>query len=339
MKNDYYESTSTSDFMKTKRVKSHSPWVHLALFLITLITTIIAGAEWTTGYTGMIEFTDVFKNGLPYALSILFFLSCHEFGHYFAARYHGIDVTLPYYIPFPPIPLFLNFGTMGAVIRTKSVIPNNKIMFDIGVAGPIAGFIATIGILAYGFINLPPVDYILTIHPDYFTPEYGEGALSLEFGTSILFSLFQNIFAPENSFIPPMSEIYHYPYLCVGWFGLFVTMMNLIPVGQLDGGHIIYGMFGEKRHEAIASISMVILIALGVLGILDSFLELNFGLGWSGWLFWSLILYFFIKVKHPPVPQFQEISVERKILGYISLAILLLSFSPAPFVLSLPAGM
>ena len=113
----------------------------------------------------------------------------------------------------------------------------------------------------------------------------------------------------------------------------------MIPVGQLDGGHIIYSMFGGKKHEMIASISLIILIVLGVLGIVDSLLELNLELGWSGWLFWGLILYLIIKVKHPPVPNFQPLSTGRIVLGYISLVILLLSFSPSPFVLSIPAGL
>ncbi|MDH7606052.1 MAG: site-2 protease family protein, partial [Melioribacter sp.] len=302
--------------------------------VITFITTIIAGLEWTTGKIGPYEFNDL-KLGLPYAISIIFILACHEFGHYFAAKYHKVKATLPYFIPFPPIPGFFNFGTMGAVIRTKSITPNNKAMFDIGVAGPISGFIACLIVLIYGFTHLPPVDYILTIHPDYFSPDYGKNAVNLEFGSTLIFELLKNLFSNPNDFIPPMSEVYHYPYLCVGWFGLFVTAMNLIPVGQLDGGHIIYSMFGEKVHEAVASISMIILMLLGAGGILSSFLGFHFELGWSGWLFWALILYFFIKVKHPPVPHFEKLDRKRMILGYIAIAIFILSFSPTPFIISL----
>ncbi len=237
--------------------------------------------------------------GLPYSLSALFILATHEFGHYFAAKSHKVNATLPYFIPFPPIAGFFNFGTMGAVIKTKSEIPTNRAMFDIGVAGPIAGFIASLIVLIYGFTHLPSVDYILAIHPDYFSPEYGKDTISLQFGNNLLFILLKDLFTGSNDFVPPMTEVYHYPYLMTGWFGLLVTAMNMIPVGQLDGGHIVYSMFGTKIQEAVASVSLIILVVLGISGIADGILELNFGFGWSGWIFWSLILVFFIKVKHP----------------------------------------
>ncbi len=323
-------------FVNKKRKKSFysSPLFHLLLFVITVITTLIAGMQWTTATAGPYEISD-FQRAIPYTVSILFILSCHEFGHYFAAKYHGVDVTLPYYIPFPPIPLFINFGTMGAVIRTRSVIRSNKAMFDIGVAGPIAGFIASLIVLIYGFTHLPPVDYLLAIHPDYFSPDYGKDALSLTFGDTLLFSFIRDLFASPDAFIPPMSEVYHYPYLCVGWFGLFVTAMNMIPVGQLDGGHVVFSMFGEKIHEHVAGISLLFLAIFGFLGIFDSLFELNLGIGWSGWLFWGFILYFVIKMKHPPVHTFEKLGVGRMALGYFAILILIVSFSPAPLVLSL----
>lgn len=334
MPGNFSEPTYSWDIKNIKKPKRHNPLIHLGLFIITFITTVIAGAEWTSGTIGPYEFNDLLK-GLPYAISVLLFLTFHEFGHYFAAKYHKVDTTFPYYIPFPPVTGFFNFGTMGAVIRTRSVVKTNKAMFDIGAAGPIAGFFVCIILLIYGFTNLPGIEYILAIHPDYFSPTYGENSISLEFGDTILFSIMRSIFADPEQFIPPMSEIYHYPYLCVGWFGLFVTAMNMIPVGQLDGGHIVYSMLGEKKHEMIAGIFMVFLIVLGVIGVLDSFLNFGFNIGWSGWIFWSFILYFVIKVKHPPVPVFEELDKRRMLLGYFSLLILLLSFSPAPFLISI----
>ncbi len=316
-----------------KRIGKNNYPLHIGLFLITLVTTIIAGIEWTTGKSGPYELNDILS-GLPYAFSILFVLGVHEFGHYFATRIHKVEATLPYFIPFPPILGFFNFGTMGAVIKTKSVIYDNKKMFDIGAAGPIAGFAACLIVLIYGFINLPSVDYILKIHPDYFSAEYGKNAIGLEFGSTILFELLKNIFTSPNQFIPPMSEIYHYPYLCVGWFGLFVTSMNLIPVGQLDGGHIIYSMFGTKKHEAVASVSLILLLILGLLGIANTFIDTGIQLGWSGWLFWAFILFLVIKPKHPPVPVFEKLGTTRMILGYFSIIIFILSFSPTPFTFS-----
>lgn len=324
-----------SDFSQTSlkdKIKKPTYLIHIALFVITFATTLMAGMEWTTGKVGPYPFTDLMR-GLPYALSVLFILTFHEFGHYFAAVYHKVKATLPYYIPFPPIPGFFNFGTMGAVIRTKSVIPTNKAMFDIGVAGPIAGFIASTALLIYGFTHLPPVDYILQIHPDYFTPEYGKEGINLEFGSTILFEILRTLFTNQNEFVPPMSEIYHYPYLCVGWFGLFITAMNLVPVGQLDGGHIIFSMFGEKIHEAVASISMIGLAFLGISGLLGSLIDHDLGFGWSGWLLWAFILYFVIKVKHPPVPYFDKLSSGRMLIGYFAILIFILSFSPSPFIL------
>ncbi len=307
--------------------------VHLLLFLLTFITTLIAGMQWTTGKAGPYEFSDL-GIGLPYALTILFVLSCHEFGHYFAARYHKVETTLPYYIPFPPIAYFINFGTMGAVIKTKGRVLTNKAMFDIGVAGPIAGFFASLIVLIYGFTHLPGVEYILKIHPDFFSANFGKDALNLKFGDNLLFAFLREVFSKPGQFMPPMSEVYHYPYLCVGWFGLFVTAMNMLPVGQLDGGHVIYSMFGAKTHERWAGITMLGLAFLGFEGIMENLLAVNLQIGWSGWLFWGLVLYFLIKIKHPPVLHFEPLGKVRMAIGYFAIFILIVSFAPAPLVLS-----
>ncbi len=128
------------------------PLFHLLLFLVTFITTVIAGTEWVTGTMGPYDLESLMI-GLPYSLSALFILATHEFGHYFAAKYHKVKATLPYFIPIPPIPGFFNFGTMGAVIKTKSEISTNKAMFDIGVAGPIAGFIASLIVIDLWFYS------------------------------------------------------------------------------------------------------------------------------------------------------------------------------------------
>lgn len=330
MPKNFYESFAKA-FSKNKFEQNYL--LHIVLFVVTFVTTLLAGTKWTTGKIGPYDLNDLLL-GLPYSMSILFVLGVHEFGHYFATLYHKVKATLPFFIPFPPIMGFPDFGTMGAVIKTRSAIPNNKAMFDIGAAGPISGFVACLIVLIYGFTHLPGQEYIMQIHPDYLSPEYGKGAVGLEFGNTLLFVLLKEIFTNPNQFVPPMSEIYHYPYLCVGWFGLLVTAMNLIPVGQLDGGHIIYSMFNEKKQEAIAGISMIILLFLGVLGVMNSSMNLDIHIGWSGWLFWAVILYFFIKVKHPPVAQFEELNLSRKILGYIAILIFIISFSPTPLIIS-----
>jgi membrane-associated protease RseP (regulator of RpoE activity) len=301
--------------------------LHLSLFIATFFTTTVAGVMWLNRDPfDLYNFTA----GLPYAFSILFILTCHEFGHYFAAKYHGVNATLPFYIPTPSIPGFLNFGTFGAVIKTQSAVPSKKVMFDIGVAGPIAGFIATLVVLLYGFTHLPGKEFILNIHPDYFTnPEQGIG---LAFGHSLLYDFFAMIIPNgAHDFIPPMSEMYHYPFLCTGWFGLFVTSMNLIPVGQLDGGHLSYAMFGDK-HKMVSNIAFGIIFVIGAAGFLP-FIGIETSFGWSGWIFWTLILFFFVKLYHPPVEDETELDSNRKIVGWLTFGILLVSFTPSPFTM------
>jgi membrane-associated protease RseP (regulator of RpoE activity) len=327
---DYYSTYSTPEVKQ----KKERPLLHLGLFIITFITTTIAGVQWASASGGPYELSELLT-GLPYSISILLIITFHEFGHYFAAVYHKVKATLPFYIPFPPIPYLINFGTMGAVIRTRTRIQSKKAMFDIGVTGPIAGFLVTIAILIYGFLNVPGVEYLLSIHPDYFEPTYGKEGYALVFGDSLLFSFLKEIFVKPGQFFPPMSEIYHYPYLCVGWFGLFITSMNMIPVGQLDGGHISFAMFGEQTHYKISVVAFTIMFVFGVLGFADSFMELNYGIGWSGWLFWSLILYFIIKLKHPPVFDATQLDPRRMLVGYFSFFIFLVSFSPLPIMLTL----
>ena len=153
---NYYSTYSTPEVKQ----KKERPLLHLGLFIITFITTTIAGVQWASASGGPYELSELLT-GLPYSISILLIITFHEFGHYFAAVYHKVKATLPFYIPFPPIPYMINFGTMGAVIRTRTRIQSKKAMFDIGVAGPIAGFIVSLAILIYGFLNVPGIDYLI----------------------------------------------------------------------------------------------------------------------------------------------------------------------------------
>ncbi|MCX7983300.1 MAG: site-2 protease family protein [Bacteroidetes bacterium] len=322
---------------------------HAMLFVLTFFTTTVAGVFWLNKDPFNLE---NFPYGIPYSTALLFILTCHEFGHYFAARYHNVSSTLPYYIPFPMVPslmgfFLLNFGTFGAVIRTRAVVPSRKALFDIGVAGPIAGFLASIVVLFYGFTHLPGPEFILSIHPDYdfsLNASQNVHGISLSFGDSLLYTLLQVLLTNPNQFVPPMSEIYHYPFLCVGWFGLFVTALNLIPMGQFDGGHIIYAMFGSA-HRKIVRFVFAFLLLLGLPAIVDSVIRMLLILffqqevppfpfveySWPGWFVWALIAYFFVKLYHPPVPDETEIDNHRKIIGWITLGIFLLSFSLTPF--------
>jgi membrane-associated protease RseP (regulator of RpoE activity) len=230
----------------------------------------------------------------------------------------------------------LNFGTLGAVIRTKTPVPSRKAMFDIGVSGPIAGFIVSVAILIYGFTHLPGKEYLLHIHPNYdFATNTvpGSDGIPLAFGNTILFKFLEIIFTnPHKGFVPPMTEIYHYPFLCVGWFGLFVTAMNLLPIGQLDGGHMIYAMFGNG-HRRIARVFFLIIFIVGLLGLLP-FLGVNANIGWAGWLFWCFILFFIIKIDHPPVIDMTPLDTRRKGIGWLTILIFIVSFSPIPFSIS-----
>jgi membrane-associated protease RseP (regulator of RpoE activity) len=337
-----------------KKIRFRLQWpLHAFLFLFTFFSTAIAGVFWLN--RDPFDLSN-FSAGIPYAVAILFILSCHEFGHFFAARYHKVEATLPYYLPFPPVPalfqLFLNFGTFGAVIRTKSVVPNKKAMFDIGAAGPIAGFIASCIVLCIGFLTLPGPEFILGIHPDYdFTLNASSSAhgMSLSFGSSLLFSFFRSILThPASQFVPPMSEIYHYPFLCVGWFGFFITAMNLIPMGQFDGGHIIYAMFG-KLHRTISRVSCFLLLAVSLPSVLDALLRSilavikkhEFGqiipfaqYSWSAWMAWALIALFVVKLDHPPVADDAPIGRMRMIVGFSTILIFIVSFSFNPFSMS-----
>lgn len=337
-----------------KNKKTTPVWVNILLFLITFITCVIAGTFWS----GSNPFSlSEWHNGMLYAVLILSFLSAHEFGHYFAARYHKVDVTLPFYIPFPfPFPGILNFGTFGAVIRTRDRIPTKKALFDIGVAGPLAGFVVCLGFLIYGFATLPGIEFIYHLHPEYLINYNGQiPDIGLHFGKTLLYSGFEKIFANPNGFVPPMNEIYHYPFLNVGWFGLFVTTLNLLPMGQLDGGHISYAMFGEK-HKIIAKIMWWILVVIGIGALLGLSYELlkfdyestfmnnlkNFAFpileiinntvpiffkGWFGWLIWAAIAKFFIKLYHPPIGDDMKLDSGRRIIGWLAFVILILSFS------------
>ena len=155
----------------------------------------------------------------------------------------------------------------------------------------------------------------------------------LTFGNTLLYWLCVKIFVPATAFLPPMNEMYHYPFLCVGWFGLFVTSLNLLPIGQLDGGHLTFGMFG-KWHLMISRVFFYVMILLGLLGLYDFFIMSGYipgrplMIGWSGWLFWALLVWFVIKLRHPPVPDMTPLDRRRKIIGWITIGIFLLSFTP-----------
>lgn len=249
------------------------------LFIITVVTTTLAGAEFTTGRS-LIYGTprmgwQEFVVGFQYSFPFLLFLTVHEFGHYITARLYHIQVTLPYYIPFwfGYVP---SFGSMGAVIRIRGIIYSRRQFFDIGIAGPLAGFVIAVGVLWYGFTHLPPPEYIFELHPEY--QQYGldyadhvyrdTQAGSLAIGTNLLFHFFATYVAPDPTHVPNAYEIIHYPWLLAGYLALFFTSLNLMPIGQLDGGHILYGLFGYKNHSIISKILFVAFVFYAGLGLI-----------------------------------------------------------------------
>lgn len=256
--------------------------IQVLLFITTFFTTTLAGAEWCYGklfisifpfaYNPDFTFND-FLLGMQFSVPFLAILTVHEFGHYFTALYHKVKSSLPYYIPFPP--LFLSIGTMGAVIRLRSRVPSTRKNFDIGIAGPIAGFIMALAILYYGFATLPPAEHIFTVHPEY--KQYGlnyadhvykpsDSTINVALGKNLLFTLLKNTVAdPER--VPNVHEMMHYPFLFAGFLALVFTSLNLLPIGQLDGGHVLYGFLGFKKHRIVASVFFVAFIFYAGLGL------------------------------------------------------------------------
>ena len=312
-------------------------WLHILLFLLTYFTTTVAGEMWR-GVGDLGNLANL-RLGFEYAKLIMFFLSAHEFGHFIASRIHGVDATLPFYIPFPGYQFgSANFGTFGAVIRMRSRPPSNKIMFDIGVAGPLAGFIACVGILAVGFATLPGISYLQAIHPGYPNAAPTPGT-DLSFGNSLFFLFMEKLFANPHGYIPPMSEVYHYPMLCAGWFGIFVTALNLLPIGQLDGGHLTYTLFGPKLHKRLGQLVALVLFVLSVPATLADFLAnpppwlLALSIpGGETWFFWALLVSFVIRFRHPPSQDESPLDLRRKVIGYATIVMFVVCFTPSPLI-------
>ena len=293
-------------------VKKENIKINLLLFVITIVTTTFTGSM-LIGKNPFLTISDIIS-GVPYAIAILSILGAHEMGHYLYAKRYRIYATLPYFIPFF-LPAF-NFGTLGAFIKMRSPIPDKKALFDVGVAGPIAGFIMSLFFLFLGFSLLPDQEgvklYVSQIHE---WSETGEGALTL--GSSLLFDFFRKIMGAEHL---PMYEVYHFPFIFSGWIGLLVTALNLMPIGQLDGGHISYALLGKNaRYVAIAAF-----IALALLNFYS-----------TNWLLWTVLILFVIRLKHPPTMNDRtDLDSNRKILAWVSYLIFITCFSPMPIYFS-----
>jgi len=384
--------------------------IQAILFVTTFFTTTQAGSEWVYGHILLINgangwpafnpdygWNDFF-DGLNFSVPFLLILTVHEFGHYFMAKFHKVRATLPFYIPVPP-GLLLSIGTLGAVIRIKDRVRSNLQHFDIGLAGPLAGFIVALVIVVYGFATLPPAEHIFTIHPEYekyglnyadsvYTEKYTAAVMKqynlkskpvdLQIGSNLLFAAIGAV-VPDQSRVPNMHEMMHFPILLAGFIALFFTAMNLLPIGQLDGGHVTHGLFGAKGHKMIATVFFLLLLfysGLGLVSPLDGadslmwsvplmigFYFFSFGAlqismqdrimyalllfavqfllawampevkGYSGWLLFGFIISRFVGIQHPPSEIEEPLDSKRVILGWITLLIFVLCFSPAPLII------
>jgi membrane-associated protease RseP (regulator of RpoE activity) len=273
--------------------------LHLGLLLATVVTTIIAGAL----QQGVNPLTtpELLSKGIPFSFTLLLILGAHEMGHYLVSRRHHLDVTLPYFIPAPPIPFII--GTFGAFIRIRSPIRDKRALLDVGCSGPLIGVLVAIPVILIG-LKLSTI----TVS--------GGGEETVTLGEPLLFKLLSRL--ALGSLTPEQNVILH-PVAFAGWIGLLVTALNLLPVGQLDGGHVAYALFPEYHRY----------ISLGVLGLL----VVCGIIFWQGWLLWAVLLVF-LGWRHPPPYEFWvPLDRRRRVLGIITIVVFGLTFSPAPFVL------
>ena len=286
----------------------HRYWLHALLFLLTLLSTTVVGAGFAQsfalnlpssfdgdlhGYIRMWRQPSFLLQGLPFSLTLLTILMAHEMGHFLAARYYDVDVSLPYFLPAPTL-----IGTMGAFIRIRSAIFSKRALFDIGIAGPIAGFVVLLAPLAVG-LSLSKVSPGAVHNSD------------LIFGSPLLLQLFERIAFPGVR----VEDIYLHPVARAAWVGLLATALNLLPIGQLDGGHILYAFAGEKTRW-LSRFFVALLIPMG------------FFFAYS-WLLWAVLLFFF-GMRHPVIYDPYPIGRARTWLGIAALIILILSFTLSP---------
>ncbi|MEW6125558.1 MAG: site-2 protease family protein [Acidobacteriota bacterium] len=294
-------------------------FLHIVLLFFTIITTMITGAAMVVSIdeqtdsiiralfapvTAVIHATQAGNyepliSGLVFTFTLLTILGAHELGHYFACRYYGIRATLPFFLPAPPV--ITLFGTFGAVIKIKEPIRTRRALFDIGIAGPLAGFAFAL-----------PASFIGLFFAKAATP-IGSGGM--QFHDPVLFILINKIFG--------LPEWIHWnPVYWATWGALLVTALNLFPVGQLDGGHVLYAVFGRRIHKWV---STGVVLAVATLAVLSYALYQS-----PIWFLWTFVLLFLLKVGHPPLAVEEPLGRGRKILAAIALIVFFLCFMPFP---------
>lgn len=262
-------------------------WINIVLAAATLFTTAWAGA--TLAGVNVMRNPAGIVEGLPFALTLMLILGSHEFGHYFVGRWHKVQVTLPYFIPVP-----MSLGTFGAFIQMKSPIRNRQQLFDVGFAGPIVGFVVALPLLIIGLL-LPPATFSF-----------------LEIGDSLLTNALSELLRPD---VAGRHQGLN-PVALAAYFGILLTGVNLLPAGQLDGGHIAYALFGR----AARPLGLVVIAGLLVLGTL----------GWRGWYLWAALI-FLTGLRHPsPLDEITPVDNGRRAIGVAAFFLLILTFIPVP---------
>lgn len=290
--------------LKQPPKKEKPKWVNVVLLIATVITTVLTGSLLHLGYNDIQSLPDILMLFRPYhlfygtvffSLPLMSILFVHEMGHYIVSKKHGIHTSLPFFIPVPPVLPGFNIGTFGALISSRDPMPDKKALFDVGISGPVAGFLVAVPITIYGLATstVVPVN----------TLSSGEIVL----GSSLLFMLLSNILVN----IPPGFALNLNPVAFAGWIGLLITSINLLPAGQLDGGHVFRAVLGNKQKYA-GWVAVFIMI-------------------FTGWMFFALIIILLIGMVHPPpLNDDTDIDLRRKLFFFVAIAILILCFIPFP---------
>jgi membrane-associated protease RseP (regulator of RpoE activity) len=296
----------------------HKWWLHSLLFFVTCATTFSTGACYSWPQ-------DAFSNGIQFSAAIMGILMVHEMGHYAAARWHGVQASLPYFIPLP----LGGIGTLGAVIQMKKSPETRSALLDIGAAGPLAGILVAIPVCYFGL-------ELSTVQP---LAELPDGAI-ME-GQSILYAWLKQLAHPG---LGPEDDVWLHPIAWAGWIGLLITSLNLLPTGQLDGGHILFALLGKRNQTRLAALVRWLVLGMGLTGLLSQGLLFSKnGLSWLesmnqvelalelggmiGWLPWFVLMTVFRR--HPPISNEQEsLSPLRLVLGWVSMVVLVLTLTP-----------
>lgn len=300
-------SSNATFFDEVEARPRHRYWLHVLLLLLTLGTTSVVGAGLAAGFAEGRSFNidDIYGylrawdqpayllRGLPFSLTLVGVLLVHEMGHYLTARYYRVDASLPYFLPVPTL-----IGTFGAFIRIRSAILSKRVLFDVGIGGPLAGFAALLLPLIAGVSMSKVIPGIA-------------GAGDVVFGTPLLVRALEWVIFPGV----PVDSIYLHPVARGAWVGVLATALNLLPIGQLDGGHILYAFLGERTKY----LSWVLVAVFVPMGFVYAY----------SWLFWAAVLFFF-GMKHPSLVDSTPIGPGRTKLALLALFILVLCFTPSP---------